>query len=69
MEDIKRVITFDSVEEFWGYVLRPLIVLTDEMTPFADCTTTSYRHRTCPQRQIITFSRWAERRRELNAKS
>jgi translation initiation factor 4E len=20
MEDIKRVITFDSVEEFWGYV-------------------------------------------------
>jgi len=21
MEDIKRVISFDSVEEFWGYVL------------------------------------------------
>lgn len=22
MEDIKRVISFDSVEEFWGYVVR-----------------------------------------------
>jgi translation initiation factor 4E len=28
MEDIKRVISFDSVEEFWGYVLFPLSLLT-----------------------------------------
>lgn len=24
MEDIKRVINFDSVEEFWGFVSPPL---------------------------------------------
>ena len=27
MEDIKRVIGFDSVEEFWGYVLLPLSLI------------------------------------------
>ena len=25
MEDIKRVISFDSVEEFWGYVVGDLL--------------------------------------------
>jgi hypothetical protein len=55
MEDIKRVISFDSVEEFWGYVL--LRWLTHDDMIFLGYITTSYRHRNYPRRQIITFSR------------
>jgi translation initiation factor 4E len=28
MEDIKRVISFDSVEEFWGYVVLSIRLMT-----------------------------------------
>ena len=28
MEDIKRVISFDSVEEFWGYVILSVRLMT-----------------------------------------
>ena len=62
MEDIKRVISFDSVEEFWGYVIlthgtnddwlqRTLLLL--------GCTITLFRHHSFLKRPTITCSRYA----------
>ena len=61
MEDIKRVINFDSVEEFWGCVIDrrharccfPILMLFTQSV----CTTTSSRPPSFPKRQIIIFSR------------
>jgi hypothetical protein len=33
MEDIKRVISFDSVEEFWGCVIVPMTLDDDRVDP------------------------------------
>ena len=54
MEDIKRLIKFDSVEEFWGYVLylNYLVAALSIVTP--DCIITSSRHRNYLPRPIIT---------------
>ena len=34
MEDIKRVISFDSVEEFWGYVILRKGLMNNNRRPF-----------------------------------
>jgi hypothetical protein len=60
MEDIKRVISFDSVEEFWGYVF-----LVDESNDdwltllLLGCTITLFRHHSFLKRRTITYSRYA----------
>jgi hypothetical protein len=56
MEDIKRVISFDSVEEFWGYVNRPCACFLLKPS-ISDCIIILFRHPNCLRRQITICSR------------
>ena len=59
MEDIKRVISFDSVEEFWGYVNLAQTNVDWLTLLLLGCTITLFRHRSSLKRPIITCSRYA----------
>jgi hypothetical protein len=59
MEDIKRVISFDSVEEFWGSVILAHETNDDWLTLLLlGCTITSSRHHSFLKRPTITCSRY-----------
>ena len=59
MEDIKRVISFDSVEEFWGYVILVHETNDDWLTLLLPgCTTILFRHHSFLKRPIIICSRY-----------
>ena len=60
MEDIKRVISFDSVEEFWGYVVLANETNDNWLTLLLlGCTITLFRHHSFLRRPTITCSRYA----------
>jgi hypothetical protein len=60
MEDIKRVISFDSVEEFWGCVNLAHETNVDWLTLLLlGCTITLFRHRSSLKKPTITCLRYA----------
>ena len=61
MEDIKRVITFDSVEEFWGCVSSPTYLITGTDSKMTACITTLYRRHSYLKRRITIYSRLVRR--------
>lgn len=58
MEDIKRVITFDSVEEFWGCVHRLPFLVHGADKHNLDSTTTSFLRLNFRKRPTTTSSRY-----------
>lgn len=55
MDDIKKVIRIESVEEFWGYVDSLLKEIVTHQLP--DCTIILSSHQSCRKRQTIISSR------------